>query len=211
MGIENKLICLVLNSAWQPITHKTVKEAINNLCVCDENGKFKTFAIDVQYEMRDGEYDFSAPSAMNPITWDEWIKLPIRDFDFTISSPRMTIRVPTVIVESRYGKMPIKRPKLTKSNIWKRDNGVCQYTGRKLSKNDGNIDHVIPKCRGGKESWDNLVLCDKHLNEKKGHQIAKEVGLSLIKNPKEPLGLPASFYINEAKHADWSHFLLKKN
>jgi hypothetical protein len=52
-----------------------------------------------------------------------------------------------------FAKVPLRRPQFGARGIWERDGGVCQYTGRKLSPKEGNIDHVIPRSRGGKTSW----------------------------------------------------------
>ena len=206
-SITNKLLTLSLNSAWQPIGHKIVKDAICDLCSTDSNGKYTYYGLDVRYEKHGGEWDFSAPIDMSPCNWNDWINLPIRDFDFTISSPSMTVRVPTIIIAKNYSSMPIKRPKLTKHNIYHRDRGVCQYTGKKLSRNQGNVDHIIPISRGGKDAWTNMVFCDRKLNEQKGCMTPDEAGLNLIREPKMPNSKPMSSTITNARHPDWKHFL----
>ncbi len=73
---------------------------------------------------------------------------------------------------------------LTKSNILKRDGYRCQYCGKKGKKM--TIDHVIPKKRGGKDSWDNLVCACPECNTKKGNRTPEEAGMKLIKKPKKP-------------------------
>lgn len=201
--ITSKLITLCLNSAWQPIGHKTVQDAISDLYA----GNYK--ALDIQYDVTDlGEWDFNSPTVMNPLAWDEWINLPIRDMDYLIRSAFLTVRVPTILIATNYNKVPYKRSKLTRQNIRLRDKGTCQYTGKKLKPSEGNVDHIMPVSRGGENTWTNMVYCDKELNERKGNKTPEEMGLSLITNPKEPKPKLASTMFRKARHVDWNHFIL---
>lgn len=201
--ITSKLITLCLNSAWQPIGHKTVQDAISDLYA----GNYK--ALDIQYDVTDlGEWDFNSPTVMNPLAWDEWINLPIRDMDYLIRSAFLTVRVPTILIATNYNKVPYQRSKLTRQNIRLRDKGTCQYTGKKLKPSEGNVDHIMPVSRGGENTWTNMVYCDKELNERKGNKTPEEMGLSLITNPKEPKPKLASTMFRKARHVDWNHFIL---
>ena len=208
--VANKLICLNLNANWQPVGFKTVKDAIVDLCGAESYGKPSTLALDIDYELDDnGQPIFDEAKSMNPVSWEEWMNLPIRQWDLTINSPTKSIRVPTVIIATNFNKMPIKsfKGKPSKDGIWNRDQGVCQYTGRKLTKDQSTIDHVIPRSKGGGDTWTNLVLCDKSLNSKKGNKLNSELGLKLKRDPFEPSPTPMSALIREAKHHTWKHFL----
>ena len=209
--VANKLICLNLNAQWQPVGFKTVKDAIIALCASDADGKDNSLAIDIDYNILDnGEPDLSEPKAMTPVSWNDWLSLPIRSWDLTISSPSMTIRVPTVIISANFSKMPVKhfKGKPSKDAIYNRDKGTCQYTGKKIDRNHATVDHVIPRSRGGEDSWTNLVLCSKDINTKKGNKLNSEIGLQLLKNPLAPQPVPVYSLIREAKHVDWKHFLI---
>ena len=106
-------------------------------------------------------------------------------------------------------KVPKRRPKLSAKGIWERDGGHCQYTGRKLAPQEGNIDHVVPRSRGGVTSWENCVLADKRINSLKGNRLPEEVGLQLKKKPQTPRELPVSSFIRNAHNIeDWEHFLV---
>ena len=208
--VANKLICLNLNANWQPVGFKTVKDAIVDLCGAESNGKPSTMALDIEYELDDnGQPIFDEAKSMNPVSWEEWMTLPIRPWDLTINSPTRSIRVPTVIIATNFNKMPIKtfKGKPSKDGIWNRDQGICQYTGKKLSKDQSTIDHVIPRSKGGLDTWTNMVVCDKTLNAKKGNKLNSELGLKLRKEPIEPSPTPVSALIREAKHHTWKHFL----
>ena len=209
--VANKLICLNLNAQWQPVGFKTVKDAIIALCASDADGKDNSLALDIDYNILDnGEPDLSEPKAMTPVSWNDWLSLPIRSWDLTISSPSMTIRVPTVIISANFSKMPVKhfKGKPSKDAIYNRDKGTCQYTGKKIDRNHATVDHVIPRSRGGEDSWTNLVLCSKDVNTKKGNKLNSEIGLQLLKNPLAPQPVPIYSLIREAKHVDWKHFLI---
>jgi 5-methylcytosine-specific restriction endonuclease McrA len=210
-NVANKLICLNLNANWQPVGFKTVKDAIVDLCGAESNGKPSTMALDIEYELdENGQPIFDEAKSMNPVSWEEWMMLPIRPWDLAINSPTRSIRVPTVIIATNFNKMPIKtfKGKPSKDGIWNRDQGICQYTGKKLSKDQSTIDHVIPRSKGGLDTWTNMVVCDKSLNSKKGNKMNSELGLKLKKEPVEPSPTPVSALIREAKHHTWKHFLI---
>jgi 5-methylcytosine-specific restriction endonuclease McrA len=210
-NVANKLICLNLNANWQPVGFKTVKDAIVDLCGAESNGKPSTMALDIEYELdENGQPIFDEAKSMNPVSWEEWMMLPIRPWDLAINSPTRSIRVPTVIIATNFNKMPIKtfKGKPSKDGIWNRDQGICQYTGKKLTKDQSTIDHVIPRSKGGLDTWTNMVVCDKTLNSKKGNKMNSELGLKLKKEPVEPSPTPVSALIREAKHHTWKHFLI---
>ena len=170
----NKNICLVLNSNWQPIAIRNVRDSICDLM--SENYD----AIDVSYD-ENGDL-----STMIPTNWEDWKNLEIREGDYSISSPSITVRVPTILVAKSFSRMTYKSIKLSNDNIRKRDNNICQYTGKRLLYNEGSIDHIIPKSRGGEDTWDNLVLCEKKLNTKKGNKTPSEASMRLFKVPIKP-------------------------
>ena len=208
--VANKLICLNLNASWQPVGFKTVKDAIVDLCGSESNGKPSTMALDIEYELdENGQPIFDEAKSMNPVSWDEWMMLPIRPWDLFINSPTRSIRVPTVIIATNFNKMPIKtfKGKPSKDGIWNRDQGICQYTGKKLTKDQSTIDHVIPRSKGGGDTWTNMVVCEKELNSKKGNKLNSEIGIKLRKDPIEPNPMPISAFIREAKNHTWKHFL----
>jgi hypothetical protein len=208
LGIENKLICLKLNKKWEVIGQCIVADAIVDLAA-----GISSLALDIDYEIfNDGSTNFSNPTMVRPVTWDEWITLPIRKWDFTIKSVKLEIRVPTVLIAKNYDGMPMikfgKRPSAEQIRI--RDGNIDQYTGKLLKKEDMSIDHVIPKSKGGKDIWENVVLTHKNTNREKGNRLNKEVGLKLIRSPKIPTPLPKYKLIKSAKHPDWEIFLKNK-
>jgi len=148
------------------------------------------------------------PSTLRPVTWDEWITLPIRDGDNAVRTVRGAIRVPTVIVAVNYARVPKKRPKLCARAIRERDGNRCQYTGRLLHPDEGNLDHVVPRSRGGADTWENLVWSAKEVNQRKADRLPHEAGLKLLSIPRAPKELPVSAMIRNAHGvAEWKLFL----
>src|SRR5882724_9268067 len=131
--ILNKTIVLVLNRNWQAIHVRTPQEAF---CMMATN-----VATGLDIKLGDG----ARAEALRPVTWDEWITLPVREGDQGVRTARGAIRVPTVIVAVNFAKVPKKRPKLSANNVRQRDGNRCQYTGRLLHPEEGSLDHVVPR------------------------------------------------------------------
>ncbi len=116
--------------------------------------------------------------------------------------------IPKVIVLCKFDKVPKKRPRFSSKGLWARENGICAYTGKVLKPKEGNVDHIIPKSRGGKTDWTNCVLAHKDVNAKKGNRTPEEAGLKLLIKPIVPKELPATFYIkNKHNIKEWEIFL----
>ena len=189
--VLHKTTVLVLNRNWQAIDVKSPADA------------FCMMAAGTATAL-----DFGDGQVMQPTKCGVWFSLPVRDSDNFVGTVHGPVRVPTVIVLARYDKVPKRRPKLSGRGIWERDGGVCQYTGRKLAREEGNVDHVMPRSRGGKTSWDNCVLADKKVNSRKANRTPDEVGLKLLKKPAQPRELPSSYYIRNVHGVpDWNMFL----
>ena len=205
-SILDKPIVLSLNRAWQVIGHRTVKQALIALNGGGD-GLAPAVGIDIAYpKFEDGSWDFDRPLYLSPVSWTEWIKLPVRDFDFVVATPTMQIRVPTVMISTHYAQMPVRVPRVTRQAIFERDRGVCQYTGEFVGRN-GNLDHVVPRDRGGRDSFENLVWAKQEINSRKANRLPHEAGLRLLRRPTAPKPLPISATIREPKHPDWRHFL----
>jgi 5-methylcytosine-specific restriction endonuclease McrA len=188
----NKTIVLVLNRNWQAIHVRTPQEAF---CMMAAN---VATALDIEGE-----------NHIRPVTWSEWITLPMRPQDNAVQTVRGPIRVPTVIVAVNFAKVPKKRPKLCARAIRERDGNRCQYTGVVLRPEDGNIDHVVPRSRGGKDAWENCVWSSKAVNSKKGNRLPHEAGLKLLKQPKAVREMPVTALIRNAHGiADWEPFVM---
>ena len=91
---------------------------------------------------------------------------------------------PSVIRLRRYIRLPYARIVLSRRNIMKRDRHTCQYCG---SKKGLTLDHVLPRSRGGGDSWENLVTACDHCNVKKGNRTPDEADMPLKIKPYRPI------------------------
>lgn len=116
------------------------------------------------------------------------------------------IESPTVIRLLYYVVVPYKAIPLTRKNIIHRDNYVCQYCGKR--NQNLTIDHIIPRSRGGKNQWDNVVTACIKCNNLKGNKTPQEAGMNLQQKtlaPSNKLRFEITKY-NEMKQA-WSKYL----
>jgi 5-methylcytosine-specific restriction endonuclease McrA len=94
-----------------------------------------------------------------------------------------TFPYPSVVRILNYANIPYRGVVLTRHNIFRRDEFQCQYCG---SDSNLTLDHLIPRSKGGKSNWNNLVTACKACNAKKGDNTPEEAGMKLAKNPVKP-------------------------
>ena len=125
-----------------------------------------------------------------------------------ISTPSFQIAVPEVIILNHFHKIPTRQVKFSRRNIYLRDNHTCQYCGKIPPKEELTIDHVIPRSRGGRTNWENVVLACIKCNMKKGSKLVQEAGLKLLSEPKKPSWLAGSqFNVKSPVSSFWQKFL----
>jgi 5-methylcytosine-specific restriction endonuclease McrA len=119
---------------------------------------------------------------LSTISWQQAIKtifsdraLVIKNYDdLFLRSSRLTIPVPSIIMYHQYHKSPSKA-KYNRKNLYIRDGYNCQYCGKHFAAHELTIDHVIPKCQGGKLTWENTVTACKSCNFHKGDKLIKPI------------------------------------
>ena len=109
-----------------------------------------------------------------------------------IHSARNTFPVPSVIRLGRMIKRPRPQRKLTRLEIFHRDQYTCQYCGKQTHQL--TLDHVIPRYRGGEHVWENVVSACIPCNRRKAGKTPREAGMKLIHRPAPPRG-DRYFYI----------------
>ena len=101
-----------------------------------------------------------------------------------IHAARVAIRIPSVIRLLEFRRIPYQTRALSRKNLLLRDRYTCQFCGRTLPAHELTLDHVIPRSRGGRTDWDNLVACCHKCNNLKGDRLPEEAGLKLLRPPR---------------------------
>lgn len=207
MNVLNQPV-MVLNAGWQQLAPQNVKEALIAMLGGVDGTAPAALAMDQEFFVsKDGEVDWNRMIYANPVDWETWITLPVRFYDLTISTSHMTIRAPRIIIQLNYGKMPLITPRPTKDAIRRRDGGRCQYTGVEVSWGQGNIDHVVPRAQGGKNTFENMVWSSKPINSMKADKTPEQAGLKLLRKPYAPKAIPLSAAQTIAHHPCWIPFM----
>lgn len=109
----------------------------------------------------------------------------LEEYPETIKVSGSTIHLPKVVVLKKYINVD-QTPKFTRNNVYLRDLFTCQYCGNHFDASHLTFDHIVPKVKGGKTTWDNIVTACHKCNCEKGCKTLKESGLKLLHEPKKP-------------------------
>lgn len=183
---------LVLNRLWQAVNVCSVRRAMSLL-----------FQGHAQVVLGDDYGDFQT------FNFGEWRGFSLEQpHDDSIATVSLRLRVPRVILLLVYDRLPRKEVKFTRHNIFERDRNTCQYCGKTFDRTDLNLDHVIPKNRGGPTTWENIVCSCVPCNTRKGHRTPREARMALIRKPKRPKWRPfVQLNVGLKAHDSWKHFL----
>jgi 5-methylcytosine-specific restriction endonuclease McrA len=110
--------------------------------------------------------------------------------DRTIQGVDRKHPMPSVVRVLRRFRRDRIRIRFSRVNIYARDRFVCQYDGRRYPTEDLTFDHVLPRSRGGRTSWENIVTCCVDCNTRKGNRTPQEAGMRLRAEPLRPRYLP---------------------
>ena len=114
----------------------------------------------------------------------------IEKYNKLIHSPSISVSLPAVVKLHRYVKHMPRKVKFSRQNLYHRDNFTCQYCHKSHPANQLTYDHVVPRSRGGKTSWTNVVTACIRCNLKKGNKFLHQISFNLLHEPKEPAWLP---------------------
>ena len=106
----------------------------------------------------------------------------VSNYKRKIRSPSFEMELPSVIALKSYIK-PSENPNFTRFNVFLRDKFTCQYCG---DKKDLTFDHLLPRSKGGKTNWDNVVTACSACNVQKGGRLLKFSGMTLNQRPYQP-------------------------
>ena len=134
----------------------------------------------------------------------------LSEYDKVVHSPSFEMRLPSVIALKEF--IPLnKRPAFTRFNVFLRDRFACQYCGTRQETRELTFDHVVPRSRGGRTGWDNVVTACSYCNMKKANRLPQEAGMPTLREPEPPTtyqlrengrAFPPGFL-----HEDWRDYL----
>jgi len=183
---------LVLNRLWQPVHTCSVKRALKLLCL----GQAQVVQTEgeCRYQTHDmGSWvDYSGASGL---------------MEDLVHSVSLALRAPKIIVLALYDRLPRKEVKFTRQNVFLRDKHTCQYCKNTFAEHKLNLDHVIPRDRGGKMSWDNIVASCIPCNTRKANRLPHEAGMKLLNEPKIPRWRPFFGLKEQSRDKDWVEFI----
>lgn len=183
---------LVLNRLWQAVNVCSVRRALTlvfeghaQVVFATDQGTFETFTFK---DWKDFSQQEPHPESIATISF--------------------RIRIPRVILLLAFDRLPRKEVKFTRHNIFERDKNTCQYCGRAFDRKDLNLDHVIPRDRGGPTTWENIVCSCIECNTRKANRTPQEAGMRLIRKPKRPKWRPfVQISFGAVVHDSWKHFI----
>ncbi len=185
---------LVLNRLWQAVNVIGAKRAFALLArghasvIHHSDDDFRVFSL----------MDWMDFSTHNP---------PVEEMD-AVHTPRTVVRLPRVILLTWFDKLPAKELKLTRGNVFARDKDTCQYCAKVFPTEELNLDHVIPRDRGGRTTWENIVCSCIKCNSRKANRLPHEAHMRLIRKPVRPKWRPViSLVLNNQQRERWKHFL----
>ncbi len=184
---------LMLNRLWQPVHVCGVKRAVGLLFLghaqvvhADEEAGFASYDLDSWMTV---SRDYSGPDVIH-----------------TVSE---RFRAPAIIVLKRYDKLPKMEIRFSRQSIFERDRFTCQYCGVLFESRDLNLDHVIPRDKGGKTTWENVVCSCIKCNTRKANKMPAQARMFPMSDPKQPRWRP--FFDPRATtriaHTSWQTFI----
>ena len=195
--METAYQTLVLNRLWQAVNVVGVERAFSLLAlehaqvIYAEDGSFRLFDADAWFA-------FSAET-------------PPSEGGRLIHTVNQSVRVPSVLLLRRYDRMLLREMKFNRQNLFERDGYRCQYCGNSFAAKELNMDHVVPRDRGGKTSWENVVTSCIRCNSRKGNRDPNEAGMFLLREPVRPRQRPfVSFLYGRPIEDSWRHFIQAK-
>lgn len=174
MSVLSQHRVLVLNKAWAILRVITVRQAIELLAHSEQ----------VRARIIDPSQDFAT------FTWADWSAIRPAKGEDVIRGVGQDFKIPNVIMVTNYDKQPYASTNFSRRNIYRRDNNTCQYCGEKLPTEELTIEHIVPKSRGGKTTWDNCVLACVKCNTQKANRLPEEAVRGKGQPVYDPINAP---------------------
>lgn len=143
----------------------------------------------------------------------DWIDLSRETRDHPagyVHTPTLTIALPEVVALRFYDKVPLREVPFTRRNIYHHYGNHCCYCGKKCGSAELNLDHIIPRSRGGGTDWGNIVTACLPCNLRKGNRLPAEAGMKLVRGPSRPKSLPGAAILARSPvsiRRSWQRFI----
>ncbi len=197
MGNGLKYRVLVLNRLWQAVNIVGVQRAFSLLL---QDHAQVIYTGDASFQMMDSEQWLTLSEDDEP-----------GDNEAYVQTVRLRIRVPKVLLLREYGALPVQEVKFSRESLFERDNYRCQYCGNVFQADELNMDHVIPRDRGGRTSWENIVTSCIKCNSHKANRLPHQANMHLIRKPERPRMRPfISSLLGQDYDNEWDHFIKLK-
>ena len=200
-GSPLHLSVLVLNRHFAPVHVISAQRAFCLLwkelaeILHVEDGQFLAYSFENWCEESDVKRQLAAESGEPPE--GDWIT--------TVHSQ---IEVPRIVRLLRYDRIPRNTVKFNRRNVFLRDEFRCQYCGARFPTSQLSLDHVVPRSRGGIESWQNIVAACLRCNVRKGNRTPTEANMKLLREPTKPTRSPMLVrQLADPRYASWRLFL----
>ncbi|MGJ8633894.1 MAG: HNH endonuclease [Luteolibacter sp.] len=192
MSTPLEIPVLVLNRFWQPVHTCSARRAVHLLCLGHAH------VVQVEGEEKFTTHDLGS--------WIGYSKGIVQGE--VIHSVKLALKVPKIIVLAIYDRLPRLEVKFTRRNVFMRDNFTCQYCVKVLPEAKLNLDHVIPRDKGGKTTWDNIVTSCVKCNTRKSNMLPHEAHMYPKNKPFAPRWRPLyGLQENGLGDESWEHFL----
>ena len=191
-ALDNQV--LVLNRLWQPVNICSARRALGLLFLdraqvvgTFEDNLFSTHNFESWTRLEGGPEGWPVMHTVSDCFW-----------------------LPSIIVLTAFDRLPRKEIKFSRENVFQRDDHVCQYCGKRFENRELNLDHVIPRDKGGVTSWENIVCSCIRCNTRKGNKLPSEARMAPIKKPVAPHWRPLvsrQREVHKGYHESWRLFL----
>ncbi len=191
---------LTLNKSYKALGIITLAEALSAVIkeraeiIHEEDGYYQGFDVNSWSELSQLNYEYKNEISAKKL---EWINTSYEPF-----------QVPRIIRYLNYDQYHEKKVKFSRRNIFIRDNYTCAYCGKKYPVEKLQLEHIIPKSKGGTTTWKNTVCACHECNFKKSNRTPEEAGMKLIKEPFVPKVLPfKGRFLPKKRYKEWDNFV----
>ncbi len=194
MSAVLELPVLVLNRFWQPVHTCSVRRAVHLLCL----GHAEVVQVEGGEKFRTHDL----------CSWIDYSGDTMETEEEAVHGVRLALRVPKIVVLAVYDRLPRLEVKFTRRNVFLRDKFTCQYCTKVLPEGQLNLDHVMPRDKGGRTTWENIVTSCIRCNTRKANKLPHEANMHPLRKPVAPRWRPLfGLHENGLGDESWSHFI----